>query len=186
MATDPGTGAVIGGLGGLMQADAQAKQASASNKLHKRHVDLEETQLRDKGEIANLLLDFINSSGALNPDQAKAQENQILRTDSKRDQDFMSGTQSLPGGGNPNDTVNAENRARLLAAQQDLQIRRNRQLDMELLNARFQALLATASLGGIRSPKTTPEMGAVNRNFDPRTRRLRPEDDDFKYLNRTA
>ena len=156
-ATGGGTGSGAAGLasagGGLLQSAMGQNTANKQIKQNQRQMDIEESVLRDKGDIANLILDFIKSSSALDPVKAKAEEASILKKQSKEQQDFLGATQSLPGGGDPRDTVASEQRARLVAAQQDLQIRRNRFLDLELLQAKMQGLLATASIGGIRTPE---------------------------------
>lgn len=153
MATDPATAGIAAGVGGIAQAGAASNAAGKQAKTSQRQLDIEESQLRDRGEIANLIMDLISSSDAFNSAKAKSDEAAILKKQSKEQQDFLGATQSLPGGGDPRDTVAAEQRARLIAAQQDLQIRRNRFLDMELLQAKIQAMLGAASIGGIRTPE---------------------------------
>lgn len=153
MATDPGTAGIAAGIGGLGQAQAASNAANKTAKTNQRQLDIQESTLRDQGDIANLVLDLINSSDAFNSAKQKTEEAQILNKQSKRDQNFVNAEQTLPGGGDPRDTVAAEQRARLVAAQQDLQIRRNRTIDLDTIQAKIQAYLAAASIGGIRTPK---------------------------------
>ncbi len=154
MATDPATAGIIAGAGsGIFQQQQQSQAASRQSRNTERSLDIQESEARDRGSLANQILEFISSSSAFDPTRARAEEGRILQTESQRQQDILGATQSLPGGGDPRDTVASEQRARLVAAQQDLQIRRNRSLDFDLLTGKLNALLATASIGGIRTPE---------------------------------
>lgn len=126
------------------------KAANDQNKLSGRSLDMTETEKSGIGDISDMILKLINGNTALDATRVKAQEGAVMRQENEQERNFLNAKQTLPGGGDARDTTNAEQRARLVAAQQDLMFRRNRALDLELLQAKITGLMAAGQLGGIR------------------------------------
>ena len=172
-----------------------SQSADAQNKLSGRSLDLSEAEKSGIGDISAMILNLINGNAALDATRVKAQEGAVMRQENEQDRNFLNAQQTLPGRGDARDTTNAEQRARLVAAQQDLMFRRNRALDLELLQAKITGLMAAGQLGGIRPEyqsdriKKMRGVGATGSSMQRRgvianDRRFFKSDEDFDKAQR--